>query len=85
MFAELLCEDLQLEAFKFVKPISESIRSQVIDFEAIHEYELPNAENQRVEINVRHNDRLIAFILNNVYSSIFKLVKSTCEINLNGI
>lgn len=54
MFAELLCEDLQLEPVKFVKPISESIRSQVVDFEAIHEYELPNVENQRVEINVRH-------------------------------
>jgi hypothetical protein len=58
MFAELLCEDLQLEAYKFVKPISESIRSQVIDFEAIHEYELPNAKNHRVEINVRHTVEL---------------------------
>lgn len=53
MFAELLCEDLSLDPSKFVKPISESIRTQVIDFEAIYEYELPSNGNQRVEINVR--------------------------------
>lgn len=53
MFAELLCEDLALDPSKFVKPISESIRTQVIDFEAIYEYELPSNGNQRVEINVR--------------------------------
>jgi hypothetical protein len=53
MFAELLCEDLQLEYNKFIKPIAESIRAQVIDFEAIQEYELPNEGNsQVVEINV---------------------------------
>lgn len=52
MFTEMLCEDLQLDPHKFVKPISESIRAQVIDFEAIHEYELPNGGKQRVEIEV---------------------------------
>lgn len=52
MFAELLCEDLYLEPSKFVKPISESIRTQVVDFEAIHEYELPPNGSHRVEINV---------------------------------
>jgi hypothetical protein len=52
MFAELLCEDLLLEPSKFVKPISESIRTQVVDFEAIHEYELPPNGNHRVEIHV---------------------------------
>ncbi|KAI7897650.1 uncharacterized protein BX663DRAFT_527449 [Cokeromyces recurvatus] len=52
MFAELLCEDLQLDTTKFIKPISESIRAQVIDFEAVYEYELPNGGNKRVEINL---------------------------------
>lgn len=53
MFAELLCEDLQLEYHKFIKPIAESIRAQIMDFEAIQEHELPNGgNNQTVEINV---------------------------------
>lgn len=50
-FAEILCEDLELPLDKFVPPIAESIRSQVLDFEAIHEVELP-AESIRVVINV---------------------------------
>lgn len=76
MFAELLCEDLFLDPSKFVKPISESIRTQVIDFEAIYEYELPHNATQRVEINVIHNEILFFFfILINFFSWIFKLVK----------
>lgn len=50
-FAEILCEDLELPLDKFVPPIAESIRSQVLDFEAIHEVELP-PESIRVVINV---------------------------------
>ncbi|KAL0083902.1 hypothetical protein F4703DRAFT_1602739 [Phycomyces blakesleeanus] len=50
-FAEILCEDLELPTVKFVPPIAESIRSQVLDFEAIHEIELPS-ENIRVVINL---------------------------------
>ncbi|GAN04054.1 SWI/SNF-related matrix-associated actin-dependent regulator of chromatin subfamily B [Mucor ambiguus] len=53
MFAELLCEDLQLEYHKFIKPIAESIRAQILDFESIQESELPNGgNNQIVEINL---------------------------------
>ncbi|KAK4516909.1 uncharacterized protein ATC70_000236 [Mucor velutinosus] len=53
MFAELLCEDLQLEYHKFTKPIAESIRAQILDFESIQESELPNGgNNQIVEINL---------------------------------
>ncbi|KAL7308816.1 Chromatin structure remodeling complex protein sfh1 [Mucor circinelloides] len=53
MFAELLCEDLQLEYHKFAKPIAESIRAQILDFESIQESELPNGgSNQVVEINL---------------------------------
>lgn len=37
---------------KFVPLIAESIRSQVVDFEAIHEVELPE-DSVRVVINVR--------------------------------
>ncbi|KAL9558748.1 hypothetical protein MBANPS3_000734 [Mucor bainieri] len=52
-FAELLCEDLQLEYHKFIKPIAESIRAQILDFESIQESELPNGgNNQIVEINL---------------------------------
>lgn len=51
-FAEILCEDLELPMDKFVPLIAESIRSQVVDFEAIHEVELPE-DSVRVVINVR--------------------------------
>ncbi|KAF7723118.1 SWI SNF, matrix associated, actin dependent regulator of chromatin, sub b, member 1 [Apophysomyces ossiformis] len=50
-FAEILCEDLELPTFKFVPLIAESIRTQVLDFETIHEVELP-AEGIRVVINL---------------------------------
>ncbi|KAI8367603.1 uncharacterized protein BYT42DRAFT_618021 [Radiomyces spectabilis] len=50
-FAEMLCEDLDLPPYKFVQPIADSIRSQVLDFEAIHEIELPN-DSIRVVINL---------------------------------
>ncbi|KAI9275592.1 hypothetical protein BDA99DRAFT_191053 [Phascolomyces articulosus] len=50
-FAEILCEDLELPAVKFVPLIAESIRNQVIDFESVHEVELPS-ESIRVVINL---------------------------------
>ncbi|KAI9499525.1 hypothetical protein BDB00DRAFT_866398 [Zychaea mexicana] len=50
-FAELLCEDLELPVVKFVPLIAESIRTQVMDFEAVHEVELPS-ESIRVVINL---------------------------------
>lgn len=50
-FAEILCEDLELSATRFVPLIAESIRNQVVDFEAIHEVELP-PDSIRVVINV---------------------------------
>ncbi|KAG0176425.1 hypothetical protein DFQ29_006154 [Apophysomyces sp. BC1021] len=50
-FAEILYEDLDLKDYKFVPLIAESIRSQVLDFEAIHEIELPT-NSIRVVINL---------------------------------
>lgn len=50
-FAEILCEDLELSVARFVPLIAESIRNQVVDFEAIHEVELP-PDSIRVVINV---------------------------------
>lgn len=84
MFAEILCEDLQLEPHKFVKPISESIRAQVIDFEAIHEYELPNGGEQRVEIEAS----ILVIITPETHtfncSLIFRSERLIYEINSNG-
>ncbi|KAI7849457.1 hypothetical protein BDC45DRAFT_520416 [Circinella umbellata] len=50
-FAEILCEDLELPPARFIQLIAESIRNQVIDFEAVHEVELPS-ESIRVIINL---------------------------------
>ncbi|KAJ8661483.1 hypothetical protein O0I10_002749 [Lichtheimia ornata] len=50
-FAEILCEDLELSVARFVPLIAESIRNQVVDFEAIHEVELP-PDSIRVVINL---------------------------------
>lgn len=50
-FAEILCEDLELSVTRFVPLIAESIRNQVVDFEAIHEVELP-PDSIRVVINL---------------------------------
>ncbi|ORE04807.1 SNF5-domain-containing protein [Rhizopus microsporus var. microsporus] len=40
-FAEMLCEDLELPQYKFVQPIADSIRSQVLDFESVNTIQLP--------------------------------------------
>jgi hypothetical protein len=50
-FGEILCEDLELPSFKFIPLIAESIRAQVMDFESIHEVEIPD-DGMRVVINV---------------------------------
>jgi hypothetical protein len=51
-FGEMLCEDLELPSYKFTPLIAESIRAQVLDFESIHEVEIPD-DGMRVVINVR--------------------------------
>lgn len=48
----MLCQDIDLDANKFVPVIAESIRQQVIDFESVHEIELPMESQTRVVINV---------------------------------
>ncbi|KAG2182828.1 hypothetical protein INT44_005809 [Umbelopsis vinacea] len=50
-FGEILCEDLELPSFKFIPLIAESIRAQVMDFESIHEVEIPD-DGMRVVINL---------------------------------
>ncbi|KAI8993682.1 hypothetical protein BDB01DRAFT_847525 [Pilobolus umbonatus] len=50
-FAEMLCEDLSLSPHRFIHPIADSIRTQVIDFESIQQVPL-NANNIRVNINL---------------------------------
>lgn len=47
----MLCEDLDLPMSRFMATIAESIRQQVVDFEAVHEVELP-PNSIRVVINV---------------------------------
>lgn len=51
-FGDILCDDLDLPAYKFTPLIAESIRAQVLDFESIHEVEIPD-DGMRVVINVR--------------------------------
>lgn len=41
-FAEMMCEDLELSTPRFVKPIADSIRTQVLDFESINDVQLPD-------------------------------------------
>lgn len=50
-FAEMLCEDLQLAPSRFIQPIADSIRSQVLDFETYNSVKIPE-EYTRVIINV---------------------------------
>lgn len=51
-FGEMLCEDLDLSTHRFVQPIADSIRAQVLDFESFTQVQLP-ATYTRVVINVR--------------------------------
>ncbi|KAI8088776.1 uncharacterized protein BX664DRAFT_385381 [Halteromyces radiatus] len=51
-FAELLCQDINLEPYRYVPLIAESIRTQVMDFEAIYDIELPMENHVRVVINL---------------------------------
>ncbi|RCH88752.1 hypothetical protein CU098_009329, partial [Rhizopus stolonifer] len=50
-FAEMLCVDLQLSPHRFVQPIADSIRAQVLDFESFNQVKLPS-EYTRVVINL---------------------------------
>lgn len=50
-FADMLCQDLDLSPFRFVQPIADSIRTQVLDFESFSQVQLP-WEHTRVIINV---------------------------------
>jgi hypothetical protein len=49
----MLCQDLDLSPFRFVQPIADSIRSQVLDFESFSQVQLPS-EHTRVIINVNY-------------------------------
>lgn len=51
-FGEMLCDDLELPHSRFIQPIADSIRAQVLDFESFSEVKLPS-ENTRVVIKVR--------------------------------
>lgn len=51
-FAEILCDDLDLNSAKFVPEIAQSIRSQIAEFEPVAEVQVPN-EGSRVIIQVK--------------------------------
>lgn len=53
-FAAMLCQDLDLSIHKFIQPIADSIRAQIIDFETYSQATLPS-EHTRVIINVKYN------------------------------
>ncbi|KAL7312825.1 Chromatin structure remodeling complex protein sfh1 [Mucor circinelloides] len=50
-FAIMLCQDLDLPILKFLQPIADSIRAQIIDFESYSQAELPS-QHTRVIINL---------------------------------
>lgn len=50
-FGEMLCEDLELPPYKFVQPIADLIRAQVLDFESVSTIQLPSTHT-RVLIKV---------------------------------
>ncbi|KAI8636650.1 hypothetical protein BD408DRAFT_448253 [Parasitella parasitica] len=50
-FAVMLCQDLDLPQLKFIQPIADSIRAQIIDFETYSQAKLPH-EHTRVTINL---------------------------------
>ncbi|KAF9179575.1 Chromatin structure remodeling complex protein sfh1 [Haplosporangium sp. Z 767] len=50
-FAEILCDDLDLNWTKFVPEIAQSIRNQIAEFEPVAEVQLPN-EGSRVVIQL---------------------------------
>lgn len=50
-FAEILCEDLDLNQAKFVPEIAQSLRNQIAEFEPIAEVQVPT-EGSRVVIQV---------------------------------
>ncbi|CAO3642801.1 unnamed protein product [Cunninghamella echinulata] len=51
-FGEMLCQDIDLDPSRFVPLIAESIRQQVIDFESVHEIEIPMENQTSVVINL---------------------------------
>jgi hypothetical protein len=61
-FGEMLCEDLELPHYKFVQPIADSIRSQVLDFESVRTVQLPSSHT-RVLIKVSFYNSIIIFDL----------------------
>ncbi|EPB81263.1 hypothetical protein HMPREF1544_12029 [Mucor circinelloides 1006PhL] len=50
-FAIMLCQDLDLPILKFLQPIADSIRAQIIDFESYSQAGLPS-QHTRVIINL---------------------------------
>lgn len=50
-FAEILCDDLDLNLAKFVPEIATSIRNQIAEFEPVAEVQVPN-EGSRCVIQV---------------------------------
>lgn len=53
-FAEILCEDLDLNMTKFVPEIAQSLRNQIAEFEPVVEVPVPN-EGSRVIIQVKQS------------------------------
>ncbi|CAO3700629.1 unnamed protein product [Rhizopus stolonifer] len=45
-FGEMLCEDLELPPYKFVQPIADLIRAQVLDFESVSTIQLPSSHTR---------------------------------------
>lgn len=57
-FAEILCDDLDLPPHHFVPLVTESINSQVEEFETYNDFYVIDEEdetNSRLTINVRSN------------------------------
>lgn len=58
-FAEILCDDLDLNQAKFVPEIAQSLRNQIAEFEPVAEVQVPT-EGSRVIIQVSYR-KIILF------------------------
>ncbi|KAG2236058.1 hypothetical protein INT48_008152 [Thamnidium elegans] len=51
-FGEMLCEDLDLSTHRFVQPIADSIRAQVLDFESFTQVQLPATYTRVLDLQI---------------------------------
>ena len=62
MFAEVLCDDLDLPAASFVPAVVQAIRQQIKQFDTDSEITVDKQSDQRVIIKVWYMNNVIVFL-----------------------